>query len=587
MSRRCLLLFFMFFLSACLLFLPFFFLSFSGPVVPFEVAEQNNTHTHTHTTSLFFLKAEKMEGQSNLKGVFRNRNVVLVIAFCFVDGACFSVWMAQIFPVFVHRIGGDKAVGWSAAASGMAQIAGAAVAGYVGDKIPRKESIRVAAFCGIVAVAATLVAVNLLVMPAIYITQAVWGVYLGVASTSIEALFADSVLSGHRAFIYNFKWIIQTVCYCVGYVVALVMLLQMGNDWSLDSIKLVMTVGLAVHPLAHLILLFMRDEDALQHGENDTYFIATAQDGEKRKNKERKNWKTGALSDLPEAPLLKEGYLLNEDSEAATISDRQSSTHNASSQDAKEITLPCEQRETEEETEESSGIYDVSRHVDEEDPSASCFRGFCSSCHRSLSAVPYFVCIADFWMAVGSGMTVQYMTLFLVTEFHMAPTWIMSSYIAISFGTALFSTVLRYVGEHYIGRLPAVITVRLIGTTLLLLLALLDGPNTGLGVVLALVISRNSLMNSPTGVTRSVIMDCVPKSSRAKWSAFESFASFTWAGSAVIGGYIADAKGYQCTFFTTSMVHYVGTCVLVPAAIASRNMERHLRQLKRAERNSD
>ncbi|KAF5222248.1 hypothetical protein ECC02_004763 [Trypanosoma cruzi] len=528
-----------------------------------------------------------MEGQWNLKGIFRNRNVVLVIAFCFVDGACFSVWMAQLFPVFVNRIGGDEAVGWSAAASGMAQIVGAAFAGYVGDKIPRKECIRVAAFCGVMAVAATLVAINLLVMPAIYITQAVWGVYLGVASTSIEALFADSVLSGHRAFIYNFKWIVQTVCYCVGYVVALVMLLQMGNDWSMDSIKFVMTVGLAAHPLAHFILLFMRDEDALQDGEADAYFIATVKVGEEQKHTEEEDRKTGALSDLPEAPLLNEGYVADEDSKAATISIWRGGPHNVKPQRAREIKPPFEQRETEKETEENNVIYDGSRHVDEEETGASCFNGFCSSFHCSLSAVPYLVCMADFWMAVGSGMTVQYMTLFLVNDLHMAPTWLMSSYIAISFGAALCSTLLRYVGDHYVGRLPAVITVRLIGTTLLLLLALLDGPKTGLGVVIALVITRSALMNSPIGVTRSVIMDCVPKSSRAKWSAFESFTSFTWAGSAVIGGYIADTKGYQFTFFTTSMLHYVGICVLVPAAIVSQNMERHLRQLKRAERNAD
>lgn len=52
-------------------------------------------------------------------------------------------------------------------------------------------------------------------------------------------------------------------------------------------------------------------------------------------------------------------------------------------------------------------------------------------------------------------------------------------------------------------------------------------------------VARNSTMNAVMGITRSVIMDSVKKENRAKWSAFESFSSFTWAGSAMVGGYIA------------------------------------------------
>ncbi|RNF22247.1 uncharacterized protein Tco025E_03179 [Trypanosoma conorhini] len=530
-----------------------------------------------------------MDGQPALGGDFRNRNVTLIILYCFLDGACFSVWSAQLLPVLVNRLGGDRAVGWSAAASGIAQIGGATVAGYVGDKLPRAESIRTAFCCGILAVAATLVAVRLLTMPAIYITQALWGVYMGVASTSTEALFADSVPSGRRAFIYNFKWMVQTLCYCVGYAVALVMLLCMGNDWSVQSIQLVMTIGLAAHPLAHVVLLQLRDEAAPAQDEGGMYFIVKAQKQRWREGEGKQkssNRQVKALAVTQESPLLSEAKASTADSESA-LSGQGGSGHHAGPPAANQSGPSREAEEQGRERERDvSGFKDG---CDNDAVDEARLGGVHLSRRRIwvLMALPYLVCFTEFWMSVGAGMTVQYLTLFLVNDFGVTPTWLMASYITISCSTALCSTALRYVGEHFVGRLPAVITVRLIGTTFLFLLATAVGSGTPLAVVLVFFIARNAAMNSTMGVTRSVIMDCVSKSSRAKWSAFESFSSLTWAGSAVIGGYIAEAKGYQYTFAVTAVIHYVGAFILVPAAVAAHSMEWHLRQLKQAGRGTD
>ncbi|RNF08010.1 hypothetical protein TraAM80_02942 [Trypanosoma rangeli] len=522
-----------------------------------------------------------MDDQPSLGGALRNRNVMLIILFCFLDNACFSLWSAQLLPVLVHRLGGDHAVGWSAAACGMAQIAGAAVVGYAGDKLPRIESIRSAFCCGILAVAATLVAVRLLVLPAIYITQVLWGVYIGMVSTSTEALFADSVLSGQRAFIYNVKWIVQTMCYCVGYTVALLMLLQKGNNWSIESIQLVMTIGLAVHPLAHVVLLLLRDEDLLTYDAVGVYSLVKDQQRqwqegivEVKENNER----VKVLASSLESPLLNKINSLTVNSGKTSPGHGRGGYH-AGSPGANQGEPQCGE----------NGVFSGSSNSNGNTLDARRFGGVYVSSHRIwvLTALPYVLCFTEFWMAVGAGMTVQYLTIFLINTFGIAPTWLLTSYIIISCSTALCSTVLRYVGEHFVGRLPAVITVRLIGTTFLALLAIVVSKTTPLAVVLTFFIARNAAMNSTMGITRSLIMDCVPKSSRAKWSAFESVSSLTWAGSAVIGGYISDAKGYQYTFFVTSIIHYIGILILVPAAIATHGMERHLSQVKREEHNSE
>ena len=79
-------------------------------------------------------------------------------------------------------------------------------------------------------------------------------------------------------------------------------------------------------------------------------------------------------------------------------------------------------------------------------------------------------------------------------------------------------------------------------------------------------------------------MDYSSKESRAKWSAVESFSNFTWAGSAVVGGLIADAHGYHATFLVTTLLHYVATAVIIPAAIAGRKLEAIVVRMNREER---
>jgi hypothetical protein len=69
-------------------------------------------------------------------------------------------------------------------------------------------------------------------------------------------------------------------------------------------------------------------------------------------------------------------------------------------------------------------------------------------------------------------------------------------------------------------------------------------------------------MNSTYAIQESVLMDFVPKSTRARWKSLESVASFGWCGSAVLGGVLADASSYSSTFFFTAGFQFAGTIVL-------------------------
>ena len=74
---------------------------------------------------------------------------------------------------------------------------------------------------------------------------------------------------------------------------------------------------------------------------------------------------------------------------------------------------------------------------------------------------------------------------------------------------------------------------------------------------------RTSFMNATSALTKSVLMDAVPKSERAKWSALESVNMFSWSGSAAIGGLLVGYKGIIFNFFVTGSVQFLATLPLV------------------------
>jgi hypothetical protein len=66
-------------------------------------------------------------------------------------------------------------------------------------------------------------------------------------------------------------------------------------------------------------------------------------------------------------------------------------------------------------------------------------------------------------------------------------------------------------------------------------------------------------MNATSALTKSVLMDHVPKEERAKWSALESLNMFSWSGSAVLGGFLVDYRGIVFNFCFTACLQFVAT----------------------------
>ena len=64
-------------------------------------------------------------------------------------------------------------------------------------------------------------------------------------------------------------------------------------------------------------------------------------------------------------------------------------------------------------------------------------------------------------------------------------------------------------------------------------------------------------------IKKGILMDYVPKKTRARWNSFDSVTRFGWSGSAVLGGYIIDRWGYGYSFLATAICQGISALVLL------------------------
>ncbi|CAG9571466.1 conserved hypothetical protein [Leishmania major strain Friedlin] len=555
----------------------------------------------------------------------RSPNVPLTIYFNCLDGSCYSMWAMQLLPVFLLKTSSSiMVVSFSASVCSAAQLLGALVAGCVADRQPRQRSIRAGAGCAVVALAVFVWAFWTSRVWLIFCAQALWGLYTGITSTSVEALFADSVSQGQRTVIYNVKWVIQTLCYVVGYGAAALLFFNWGNSWDLRRVRVVMTLGVLVHPIALVPLCCLQDRYAVEEGNEDisrsttqpnivAVDAASAAEGGRAvatatENKAVDPPVHSTLQSTTQQPPAADSVLAAGSVDVAfshvltdgvrlRFTDALPLSASAETfgregcdgdpEDTREITAATVHAalrkgllsspvknggssQQQQQQKSSSVLRDDGESVSWVPRIVSSLR---HSRWRSLASVPYWMCVVDLLLAIGSGMSVPYFPLFFSSDCEISPAALNGIYIASTLLTAVTSMCLPWlIHTCGLGRVPAAMGVRLVGTAALFMFTI---ARTLPGII-ALFLCRNALMNSVFGITRSVIMDCVTKDSRAKWSALESVSLVSWSGSAMIGGYITKLHGYRCTFVATAALQFLAMLLMIPAALGARALDASL-----------
>ncbi|KAH8060982.1 major facilitator superfamily-like protein [Aureococcus anophagefferens] len=147
-----------------------------------------------------------------------------------------------------------------------------------------------------------------------------------------------------------------------------------------------------------------------------------------------------------------------------------------------------------------------------------------------VARVPYVVFATDLVVALGSGMTVKFFPLFFKNDCGMSPASVQGIY--------------------------AVLLLRLGGLCCFGAMVVLFDRGFAAGhakwaIVAFYYVVRTALMNCTYPLEESILMDYVPKHTRARWKSLESVSMFGWCGSALAGGVLADKFGYTRTFLIT------------------------------------
>ena len=103
--------------------------------------------------------------------------------------------------------------------------------------------------------------------------------------------------------------------------------------------------------------------------------------------------------------------------------------------------------------------------------------------------------------------------------------------------------------------------------------------NLPVWLICIVYVCRTALMNSTAPLTRSILMDNVPKRERGRWNALESVNMFSWAGSAALGGYLVSWNGLLFNFSVTAAMQFLGTIpVILLMYVTNVDENRHQRR---------
>jgi predicted MFS family arabinose efflux permease len=109
------------------------------------------------------------------------------------------------------------------------------------------------------------------------------------------------------------------------------------------------------------------------------------------------------------------------------------------------------------------------------------------------------------------------------------------------------------------GRCFIAMTFKWIGISFMLIMIFMAAHTSLTTPICVALVFRTAFMNSTNALTKSVLMDHVPKKERAKWSALESFNMFSWSGSAALGGILVDYHGILFNFCITAGLQFLAT----------------------------
>jgi hypothetical protein len=216
-----------------------------------------------------------------------NGNVKLALAFSALDGTANGIWGYSALNEYINLTTGSKfKVGLAEGIQGIAQALAAIPAGIGADNSRRD---RVLVWAGGVGILASGVSVGALLLGSdddtilfgsICVALLLWGAYSGIWNTSLESIFADSVETGSRTWLYTLKFIVSIAANALGPLINIVVFrFFVADQWSIADLKPVLMTGFLFSIVPSTLLFFFSDERSLG-GASEAVKVGNANDDE-------------------------------------------------------------------------------------------------------------------------------------------------------------------------------------------------------------------------------------------------------------------------------------------------------------------
>ena len=429
-------------------------------------------------------------------------NIWVNLVYSLLQAASSSLTLGAFFSNFIIVLGlKDEDVGFIYCVSGLVMVVLALPLGWLTDKAPKLALLRCGVVLGLLTTLLQSAALQLRSLPMIYIAAALSGATAATTGPPLASIFADSIATGARTKLYTLQYSASLSAGSLGPLAAIVFFHLQGNEWRLPLLTLVMQAGNVLAFASYLLLLLIRDADALG-AESEGVLVAGSEGG----GGAGAGAEAGAAGDA-EAPLLPASPAPPED--AALGLGHQ--------------TCPC----------------------------------LCLTLR--VRHIPVLLFLSDITIALGAGATVAFFPLYFSTQLSFSPIGLSGIFAAVPLLVAIAGLALVPV-SGCIGRAWAAMAANALGTAALFALCTVQAP--WLAVLTYLL--RTALMNASYAVQRGILMDVVSKGSRGRWSSLANLTAATWSGSSLVGGLLVDRFSFRAVFFGTACVYCLGMAWMAP-----------------------
>lgn len=178
---------------------------------------------------------------------------------------------------------------------------------------------------------------------------------------------------------------------------------------------------------------------------------------------------------------------------------------------------------------------------------------------RRYRRIPYLLIASNVIIGMGAGMTVKFFPVFFRSIYQLQPISVQLIMGVTLFLTGLSGILAQQLSRHR-GRVQMIFFFQL--SAIICLVGISFYP--ALLLLIPLFILRGSLMNASYPLSRSILMDTVPKRQRGKWNALDTFAwGLFWNASAAIGGFLIGENNFQRCFLITAGIYLIGTIPVI------------------------